>query len=234
MNDIRSDGGQDRREQLSALMDGELDADAAAGCCELWREQSEARANWHLYHVIGDVLRADSRQVTCCDGARSARLLQAVRERIAAEPPVRLSGMPRSRLPRGGEGGRRRPSPPAAPPRWRTGWLGGAAVAAFAAVAGVIVVIEDAPAPALPGSGTTLAGAAQQATSVAVTLQQPSAQDAQLAAAAPLPTEPADMQLIRDARLDQYLAAHTQFGGSSALGVPSGFLRSSTLQVPGR
>ena len=37
-------------------------------------------------------------------------------------------------------------------------------------------------------------------------------------------------RVIRDARLDQYLAAHKQFGGSSALGVPSGFLRSATFE----
>jgi sigma-E factor negative regulatory protein RseA len=37
-------------------------------------------------------------------------------------------------------------------------------------------------------------------------------------------------KLIRDARLDQYLAAHKQFGGSTALGAPSGFLRSATSE----
>lgn len=40
----------------------------------------------------------------------------------------------------------------------------------------------------------------------------------------------ANGKLIRDARLDQYLAAHKQFGGSTALGVPSGFLRSATSE----
>jgi sigma-E factor negative regulatory protein RseA len=38
----------------------------------------------------------------------------------------------------------------------------------------------------------------------------------------------ADGKLIRDARLDRYLQAHQEFAGSSALGVPSGFLRSAT------
>ena len=37
--------------------------------------------------------------------------------------------------------------------------------------------------------------------------------------------------LIRDARLDRYLAAHKQFTGSSALGVPSAFLRSATADA---
>ena len=35
-----------------------------------------------------------------------------------------------------------------------------------------------------------------------------------------------------DAQSGRYVAAHMQFGGSSALGVPSGFLRGATLQAP--
>ena len=31
--------------------------------------------------------------------------------------------------------------------------------------------------------------------------------------------------LIRDARLDEYLAAHQQFGGGAALGMPAGMIR---------
>ena len=41
-------------------------------------------------------------------------------------------------------------------------------------------------------------------------------------------------QFVRDAQLDRYLAAHKQFAGSSALGVPSGFLRSATVEMVGR
>ena len=44
----------------------------------------------------------------------------------------------------------------------------------------------------------------------------------------------ADGQLIRDARLDRYLAAHKEFAGSSALGLPSAFLRSATADASGR
>ena len=44
----------------------------------------------------------------------------------------------------------------------------------------------------------------------------------------------ADMRLIRDAQLDRYLAAHKQFAGTSALGVPSAFLRSATLDTASR
>jgi sigma-E factor negative regulatory protein RseA len=41
-------------------------------------------------------------------------------------------------------------------------------------------------------------------------------------------------KVIRDARLDRYLAAHKQFSGSSALGLPSAFLRSATVESDGR
>jgi sigma-E factor negative regulatory protein RseA len=40
--------------------------------------------------------------------------------------------------------------------------------------------------------------------------------------------------VIRDARLDRYLAAHKQFSGSSALGLPSAFLRSATVESDAR
>jgi sigma-E factor negative regulatory protein RseA len=37
--------------------------------------------------------------------------------------------------------------------------------------------------------------------------------------------------LIRDARLEQLLAEHRQFGGMSALQMPAGFLRDATHDV---
>ena len=43
-----------------------------------------------------------------------------------------------------------------------------------------------------------------------------------------------DIKVVRDARLDRYLVAHQQFAGSTALGVPSGFLRNAAAEAPGR
>ncbi len=40
--------------------------------------------------------------------------------------------------------------------------------------------------------------------------------------------------VVRDPSLDTYLAAHKQFAGSTALGVPSAFLRSATVRNYGR
>ena len=41
-------------------------------------------------------------------------------------------------------------------------------------------------------------------------------------------------RMIRDPRLERYLAAHKQFAGTSALGVPSTFLRSATVDAEPR
>lgn len=38
--------------------------------------------------------------------------------------------------------------------------------------------------------------------------------------------------VIRDARLDEFLAAHRQVGGASALQMPAGFLRNATFEGP--
>lgn len=40
--------------------------------------------------------------------------------------------------------------------------------------------------------------------------------------------------MIRDPRLDELLAAHRQFGGTTALQMPSGFLRNATFEGPAR
>ena len=47
-------------------------------------------------------------------------------------------------------------------------------------------------------------------------------------------SDPRAAAMIRDPRLDQLLAAHRQFGGSTALQAPSGFLRNATFEGPAR
>ncbi len=107
------------RALLSALADGE--ADAAQPACALWRDDAQARATWHTYHLIGDVLRSDD---LASPPARDAAFLAALRVRLAGEPAV-LAPAPAVLV----------------PPRRRHAWLAPAAVAAgFVAVAGVLVV----------------------------------------------------------------------------------------------
>lgn len=54
------------------------------------------------------------------------------------------------------------------------------------------------------------------------------------AAAAPALVEASATPMMRDPRLDQLLAAHRQFGGATALGTTSGFLRNATFEGPAR
>ena len=210
-------------ETLSALLDGEAGGSAAASACAAWRESAGARSTWHAWHLIGDVMRSDDLTST---RDRDAAFLARLRVRLADEPVV-LAPRPLETavvvepVPVVAVAGRAR----------RRAWRGPAAVAAgFVAVAGVLVVTR-APAPVT--AETSLAVGGPSAVSAGAT---PVA-----ATAAPVVEAAADTEalvrngkLLRDARLDRYLAAHKQFSGSSALGVPSSFLRSATVDAGNR
>ena len=205
-------------ERLSALVDGELDGDAAARACGHWRESGDARSSWHAYHVIGDVLRSDD---LASDPARDAGFLEAFRARLKDEPVV-LAPQPLEHrvapavphVAHVANGSRSR--------LWT--WMAPSAVAAgFVAVAGVVMLTRSPGVVVDPSGGPSLAQvspAAQPMTASA--LMDSTAQSGEPQALV------ASGKLIRDARLDRYLAAHKQFAGSSALGVPSGFLRNAT------
>ncbi len=219
------------RERLSALLDGELDGEfggrAVTQACAQWRESAESRSTWHAYHLIGDVLRSDD---LASDPAHDARFLDALRAKLAKEPvvlaPRPLESPPIVELPAAARvaaaGGTR---------RWR--WIAPSAVAAgFVAVAGVLTLTRPG---VLPERADTprIAQAAAPAPVLA------SAGTAALVGNPAVPAlEPqgvvATGEVIRDVRLDRYLAAHKQFAGSSALGVPSAYLRNATIEVAGR
>ena len=141
---------------LSSMADGEASVDAQERCLAMWSEQSDARARWRQYQLIGDVLR--SRELAR-DDAHDAAFLAALRTRMAGEPVV----LHRAR--------------PVLLSRLRAWAAPMAAAAGVAAVAAVVVMMR-----ATPGAteGTQIAArqpAAQPvASAVAVTavqLQQP-------------------------------------------------------------
>ena len=213
---------QAARERLSALADGELEATAVAQTCAQWRESGENRATWHAYQLIGDVLRSED---LAGDPRRDAAFMTALRSRLADEPvvlapqplPAQSVSVAPERVAAQAAGGR----------RW--GWMAPTAVAAgFVAVAGVLMLTR---APGLLPDAPAIA-------SIAPSLSAPAAPVATLVGASGAVVEPQVLmtsgQMIRDARLDRYLAAHKQFAGSSALGVPSAFLRSATVDTAPR
>jgi len=222
-----SEDGKRSLHGLSALADGELDPAATLQACAQWQGDAAARASWHAYHLIGDVMRSDD---LVSDTAHDASFLKALRTRLAAEPVV-LAPQRVEAGARGMEAAAERRA--ARGSRWS--WLAPAAVAAgFMAVASVLVVTRGG-AP-LPGASDSLAESPARGSAV-LTAALP-APGAGPVPAANVPGEPetlvVDGKLVRDARLERYFAAHSQFGGSSALGVPSGFLRAATTQTPDR
>lgn len=225
---IGSESDPSALENLSALTDGESDAGAVARACAAWRDDASARSTWHAYQLIGDVLRSDD---LASVAAHDAAFLAAVRARLAAEPVV-LAPEPISE-----------PAAPAAEPavrhvarsgrsaRWS--WMAPSAVAAgFVMVAGALFVTRS-PLPSQPGGTapeTTLARGVRGAAAPGVGVPMLAASETRLEAQ----TSGVNGKLIRDPRLDRYLDAHKQFAGSSALGVPSGFLRNAAVEAPNR
>ncbi|WP_428419957.1 sigma-E factor negative regulatory protein [Methylibium sp.] len=198
-------------EALSALVDGEADAGMAAVVSAKWRHEPGVRERWHSYQLIGDALRSEE----LCGRGRDAVFLRRLRERLDQEPVI-LAPQPKPAASAATDAASAsRPRSARLVRRWATP----AAVAAgFLAVVGILTIIR------LPGPQA----AAPQLARAPLSPVLPSAASKVVAQATPEQAEPASGVLIRDARLDQYLTAHKQFGGSSALGVPSGFLRSAT------
>ena len=68
------------KEEISALMDGELDERASMAALQALRGEGEALDTWRTYHLISDAMR-DTRLL-------SAGFTARVAERLAAEPTV--------------------------------------------------------------------------------------------------------------------------------------------------
>ncbi len=207
MNRDEATSRQQQRQALSALLDGE--AAQADEACSAWRDDPQARADWHAYQLIGELMRSDDVR---CAPQRDAQFLGRLRERLAAEPVVLA------------------PVPTRAPTRraaWRGAWAAPMAVAAgFAAVAGVLVVMRVA-APEGP--------AQDRSAQVANALSEPQAGVQAVGTLASTSGVAAvDGRLIRNAELDRYLAAHKQYSNTSALAVPGGMVRNAAATAPGR
>lgn len=201
-------------EDLSAFADGQLKFTAAMQMTAKWRDCEETRKAWHAYHLIGDVLRSDE----LASGVRDEAFLRSLRTRLAQEPVVL--------------------APPVSP---EVDEHVHTAAVAMAAGGGRSNRRRRWGAPVAVAAGFMVAAGALVVTRVS----QPVASEAALAVATPaVSPEPATAaaepvlvvngELVRDAQLDRYLSAHKQFGGSTALGVPSGFLRSATYEAPSR
>ena len=94
-----ADAGGEPGAWLSALADG--DAQALERACSHWREDHQARKTWHVYHVIGDVMRSEE---LARPAARDAAFVASLRTRLAAEPVVLAPAPMQWRRRRGAKG----------------------------------------------------------------------------------------------------------------------------------
>jgi sigma-E factor negative regulatory protein RseA len=149
-------GGAVSREILSALADGQATSTEAAQASAAWRGQPEARATWHAYHLIGDVLRSPE----ALAASDSERFLQRLRTRMADEPvvlaPQAAQAAQVAQVLRHDSAAALTQDNTAQPLRRRM-WAGPAAVAAsFALIVGVLT--SQVSAPGGPGDISGTAG----------------------------------------------------------------------------
>lgn len=209
MNDGSDGRYAEQDEQLSALVDGELDRAGVAAACARWRDSAECRENWHNYQLIGDVLRS---QDLASAVAHDAAFLAALRDRLADEPVVLAPSQPQ----------------PAADGSATVARRGPRLAAIGAIAAGFVVVVAGA---------LTITGLPFQRSQGELVLADPgpalsvASADAAAGARNDIAQEVQPMvasgQLIRDARLDRYFAAHQQWSGSAMLGGHATYLRQS-------
>lgn len=191
-------------ELLSALADGELGREEITVVLQSCRQDEAVLANWNTYHLIGDVLRSP---VPARRGADMA-FLDRLNQRIAQEKtqaPLADAEAPTVGKLAPGLIRHRAPAANDGSFRWKL-------VAGFASMAAVTTIAWNA--------------AGQLGSSTAPQLAQGPSSQQQVIVASP------QGPMVRDARLEELLAAHRELGSTSALQVPSGFLRNATFETP--
>jgi sigma-E factor negative regulatory protein RseA len=210
-------------EQVCALADGQLGGDEFADVMEALAQSDDAFATWQCYHLVGDVLRSGD----LGDARDDMAFLSRLRSRMASpvglqmnDPSVVLdtfqtgevlpaaSGVTSNVLANG--------SANDSSGRWKL-MAGLASMVAVAVVgwhlASGEAALQAAQLAAAPAGSTALVASTASTESTGV---------------------PGPAGMLRDARLDELLAAHKQFGGTSALQMPAGFLRNATFEPSSR
>lgn len=196
-------------ELLSALADDQLGEEEFAAALDACGHDESALDCWTTYHLIGDVLRSPA-------GPRAPRAVGAelafvsrLNQRLAQEPlitapPVLNKTLPAAPLqPVADRVHHRGPASNDGNFRWKL-------VAGVASLAAVSAIAWNASGLLAPASVSQLAQASSP--QIVVTSSQG--------------------PVVRDARLEELLAAHRQFGTASALQESSGFLRNATFEMP--
>jgi sigma-E factor negative regulatory protein RseA len=196
-------------ELLSALSDGQLDGKEFAAALHACGHDRSALACWDTYHLIGDVLRLPAHASAPKAISAELEFVSRFNKRLSQElrqdngSVVQQAAVMPSEPPVVGLIDRHGSASNDNSFRWKVV----AGVASLAAVSAIVWNASVLQAPAfLP-------------------------QLAELASPQIVMTS-AQGPMVRDARLQELLAAHKQFGAASALQESSGFLRNATFEMP--
>ena len=195
-------------ELLSALADGQLAREDCTAVLRACAQDASALDRWNTYHLIGDVLRSPQAQAS---GAADGELafVSRLSKRLAQELPITaqaaLSAAAAKALDPSAAAliDHRGAASNDSSFRWKL-------VAGVASITAISVLAWNASTLLLPASSPQLA----QVSSAQIMVSSPQG------------------LMVRDARLEALLAAHKQFGATSALQEPSGFLRNATFEIP--
>ena len=193
-------------ELLSALADGQLDEQDFSAALEACGRDDAVLECWNTYHLIGDLLRspADLRASSLAVGGEIG-FASRLSARLAQETVATAVAVPSAQLPASaGIVHHRGPASNDGNFRWKL-------VAGVASLAAVSAIAWNASGLMAPSLAPQLA----QASSPQIVVTSPQG------------------PVVRDARLEELLAAHRQFGTASALQESSGFLRNATFEMPG-
>ena len=193
-------------ELLSALADGELRREEITVTLEGCRQDEVALLRWNTYNVIGEVLRAPASSVRGADLA----FLDRLNQRLAQEPVIStvqqlvLNPIACAEAKLADDlNVQPRASANDDNFRWKL-------VAGFASLTAVAVIAWNSSGLLAPPNAAQLTQSTELQPILVASPQGP---------------------IVRDARLEELLAAHRQLGGTSALQVPSGFLRNATFET---
>ena len=196
----------DPRQTLCDLMDGRLQGEplhqAISQACASDSRGDAARADWHAWHVAGDVLRSADLAACRHGAAFTACVMQRIGQQ--AQPPIAATALPPAR-------------PAANDRRWKLA----AGLASFAAAAAIGWNFWS-----LSGSA---AGPQLAQTAPATQVAAQAAAPVEAAAPAAYAVGTPQGAMLRDSRLDGFLAAYRQAAGAPAPGQTPGFLRNATF-----
>lgn len=205
-------------ELVSALADGQLRGEEFARTLQLLGQAHEARLTWHAYHLVGDVLRSGESMVSARDNDFLARLRIGLQQEVPLVPAVHATdSIAEYAMPTVDKGINDSKNSAANDASFRWKMLAGIASLAVVSVIGWHGL-----------SGTGDQHGAPQFAQLPLQTVKPEA------VSQPLVDGAEPQVMIRDPQLDALLAAHKQFGGTSAFQVPTGFLRNATFEGAAR